>query len=122
MLSRPPAPSMTKCRLSAQALIHSDAYYYLIHPHPTSYIAPEINCLSAGTFWCLLSEAVQMWSPWAYKIFTATYKPQASLHQKQRNVLISYYRSPNQLLPSLSHPNRFMIRQNQFILGCMMVS
>ena len=50
-------------------------------------------------------------------ISSTNYKPQASLHQQQLNVLFSYYKSPSKLLPSLSHPDRFIILPNQFILG-----
>ena len=50
-------------------------------------------------------------------ISSTNYKPQASLHQQQLNVLFSYYKSPSKLLPSLSHPDRFIISPNQFILG-----
>ena len=50
-------------------------------------------------------------------ISSTNYKPQASLHQQQLNVLISYYESLSQLQPSLSHPDRFIILPNRFILG-----
>ena len=55
-------------------------------------------------------------------ISSTNYKPQASLHQQQLNVLFSYYKSPSKLLPSLSHPDRFIISPNQFILGQTIVS
>jgi len=50
-------------------------------------------------------------------ISSTNYKPQASLHQQQLNVLFSYYKSPSKLLPSLSHTDQFIILPNQFILG-----
>ena len=50
-------------------------------------------------------------------ISSTNYKPQASLHQQQLNVLISYYESLSQLQPSLSHSDRFIILPNRFILG-----
>ena len=50
-------------------------------------------------------------------IYSVNYKQQAGLHKQQLNVLISYYESPRQRQPSLSHSSRFIIRQNQSILG-----
>ena len=43
------------------------------------------------------------------------------MHQQQLNVLMSYYKANSKVLPSLSHPSRFMSSQNQLILGQMMV-
>ena len=55
-------------------------------------------------------------------MFSASHKPQVSLHQQQSNVLITYYKSLDQLLPYLSYPIWFIIHWYQFVLSCMMVS
>ena len=83
MLSRPPAPSMTKCRLLAQALIHFDAYYY---PIPPLYCTSDQIFINWNLFGVCFHSGLTNYLLLQYCLLIINRK-QAILHRQGYNVL-----------------------------------